>query len=182
MAEKNELSIAAQANDQTGIKKAYASVKDLTIAENRTYVNHTTDALGYAPIDLYNDSEVFARFQLYAKACRIHNMRLTPPGLASWFGVSLEELKDWMTEPGSPEHRRIATRIYSALASSWADYALTGKTPASVAIFVAKNWFAMSDVNRVAEAPQVQKQLDLERLAAEAAALPDSDIIDADYT
>lgn len=146
--------------------------------ENGVYVKHEVDALSYATVDLYDEKAVWNRLKLYAAACKKNGMRPTPPGVANWFGVSSEELRDWMLDPGDPEHRRLATRLYEFLRASWADYALTGKTPASIAIFVAKNWFAMSDANKVAEAPQVQKQLDLEKLAAEAAALPDNEIID----
>lgn len=147
--------------------------------DNTLYVAHAIDALRYGPVDLYNEAQVYDRLKLYIGSCKRNGMRPTPPGLANWLGITTEELKEWLVEPGDPEHRRLATRLYEFLRASWADYALTGKTPPSIAIFVAKNWFAMSDTNKVADAPQVKTQLDLEKLAAEAAALPDSEIIEA---
>ena len=160
-------------------KKGGGGVRDLTADENISYVQHEVDAINYPTVDIYNEEQVAQRFRLYVASCKRNNQRMTPPGLASWLGISTEELKDWMIDPGSMEHRRLAARIYEVLRASWADYAMSGKTPASIAIFVAKNWFAMSDVNRVESAPIVQKALDLEKLAAEAAALPDGDVYDA---
>lgn len=158
------------------------TAKELTEEENMKFTAHAMGALVYPTVDLYDEDAVFQRLRLYIASCNRNNLRPTPPGLASWLGISAEELREWMLDRGTVEHRSIAVRVYEMLRSSWADYALTGKTPASVAIFVAKNWFAMSDAARVSDAPQVQKQLDLEKLAAEAAALPDTEIIDADYS
>lgn len=157
------------------------TAKELTPEENMLVVKHSVDALLYPSVNLYDEEAVMQRIRIYIQSCNRNGLRPTPPGMANWLGVRLEEMRDWMVESGTAEHRKLAARLYELLRSSWADYALTGKTPASVAIFVAKNWFAMSDANKVADAPQVQKQLDLEKLAAEAAALPDTDIIDADY-
>lgn len=161
------------------VDKRNSGTRDLTADENRTFVEHEINALNFPQVDIYDEDQVMQRLRLYISSCKRNNQRLTPPGLASWLGISTEELKDWMLDPGTEDHRRLAARIYEMLRASWADYALSGKTPASVAIFVAKNWFAMADVNRVADAPIVQKALDLDKLAAEAAALPDDGIIEA---
>lgn len=175
---RKETTEVALVKDSPAAVTKTGGVRDLPPEDNAVFVAHEVDALTLGTVDLYDEKAVFDRLKLYITSCKLNGMRPTPPGLANWLGVTAEELKDWMLDPGDAEHRRLATRVYEFLRASWADYALTGKTPASIAIFVAKNWFAMSDANKVAEAPQVQKQLDLEKLAAEAAALPDSDIID----
>lgn len=176
-AQTTDLALPEPKEQQKIIRKT-AGTSDLSNEDNRKYVSHAVDALAYPTVDIYNEEEVWQRTQIYINSCKRNNQRPSPPGLANWFGISTEELRDWMIEPGTAEHRRLATRLYEMLRASWADYALQGKIPASVAIFAAKNWFAMSDVSKVSDAPQVQKQLDLEKLAAEAAALPDADIID----
>lgn len=173
-----DLALPAVLEQLPAEKKGGSGVRDMTVDENITYVQHEVDAINYPTVDIYNEEQVAQRFRLYIQSCKRNNQRPTPPGLANWLGISTEELKDWMIDPGSAEHRRLAARIYEVLRASWADYAMSGKTPASIAIFVAKNWFAMSDVNRVESAPIVQKALDLEKLAAEAAALPDGDVYD----
>lgn len=175
-AKKNSMAVALK-ESPAAIKAG--SVRDLSPEDNAVYVAHAAEALRYDSVDLYDTDAVWKRLKLYINSCRATGMRPTPPGLANWLGVTSEELRDWMIDPGDPDHRRLATRLYEFLRASWADYALSGKTPASIAVFVAKNWFAMSDANKIAEAPQVKSQLDLEKLAAEAAALPDSDVIDA---
>lgn len=167
------LSIPAMPEEDEKGGKGY----QLTAKENARFVNHAAGALGYASVNIYDEGEVWERVKLYMQSCEQYYMRPNPAGLANWLGITEQELKDWINEPGTLEHRSAASRIYAMLKQSWADLALTGKTPPSVAMFVAKNWFKMSDVSQIQDEITAKKELDLDKLAAEAAALPDDDII-----
>ena len=119
--------------------------KEMTAEENAAYVAHAVNALELPVVDIYDEAAVMERTRIYVESCIRTGMRISPPGLANWFGITSSELKEWMLDPGTAEHRRLASRLYEMLRQSWSDYALSGKTPASVAVFLGKNWFGYSD-------------------------------------
>ena len=154
---------------------------DLTLEENSTYISHAWEGLNRQPVNMQNSAEVENRVVEYLMSCRNNGLRPNPPALASWLGITSEDLKEWLTKAGSAEHRKAAARVYQMLHQCFADLAFTGKVPPMIAIFLAKNWFGYSDVQRIETQSTMEKRVDLDKLAAEAEALPDGEIIDVPF-
>lgn len=165
-ASKEELALRNEANLQAVIDE-----NDMTIA-------HSLAGLTAPPVNLMDIEEVERRTMEYIASCQRTGMRVSPPSLALWLGITSADLADWLTEYGTEEHRKTAARIYQFLHASFADNALTGKTSPQLAMFFAKNWFGYRDSQAVETAQTVEKQKSLDELAKEAEALPDFEIIE----
>lgn len=146
--------------------------------ENDLYIGHAWAGLTRPPVDLSDMKAVEERVTDYALSCRNSGIRPSPPALAAWLGITSKDMEEWMTAPGSEEHRHTAARVYQFLHQSFADMAMGGKLSPQIAIFFAKNWFGYTDSNRIEVAQTLEKAKTLDDLAKEAAALPDGDIID----
>lgn len=155
--------------------------RTLTAEQNAAYIDHAMAALTQDRVNIYKDDDVERRTVAYIQSCKLSGTRPHPPGLANWLGITQAELYDWLTDRQTDDHRHTAARVYQMLHQAWADHALSGKVSPQIAIFLGKNWFGYTDVNRIEVQPSMQKAIDLEKLAQEAAALPDGDIIDAEY-
>lgn len=163
---KEELAVRAEAELQ-----AVLDENDMTIA-------HSLAGLAAPPVNLMDIEEVERRTMEYIADCQRTGMRVSPPSLALWLGITSKDLVDWLTADGTDEHRRTAARIYQFLHASFADNALAGKTSPQLAMFFAKNWFGYRDSQAIETAQTVEKRKSLDELAKEAEALPDFEIIE----
>ena len=163
---KEELAVRAEADLQAVIE-----ANDMTIT-------HSLAGLTAPPVNLMDIDEVERRTMEYIVDCQRTGMRVSPPALALWLGITSKDLEDWLTTYGTEEHRRTAARIYQFLHASFADNALAGKTSPQLAMFFAKNWFGYRDSQAIETAQVVEKRKSLDELAKEAEALPDFEIIE----
>ncbi len=148
---------------------------------NASIIQHSLAGLSAAPVNLLDTAEVERRSLEYFADCVRSGAKVTPPGLALWLGITSADLSDWLTALGTEDHRKSAARIYQLLHSAFMDTALTGKQSPQLSMFLAKNWFGYTDAQRIETAQVVERRKSLDELAAEAAALPDGDVIDVPF-
>lgn len=131
--------------------------------------------------DLLNPAEVEERVLAYFASCGQRDIMPVPPGVAAWLGVSQDEFRRWLEGMGSTENRQLASRVHQMLHQVYAEYSVGGRLSPQLSMFFGQNWFGYQNKNAV-ELQQAQTQkADLDALAAEAAALPDGEVIDASF-
>lgn len=163
------------------VKQKEALEMQSELEQNATIIRHSLAGLSVKPVDLLDNKEVEQRALAYFADCAATGAKVTPPGLALWLGITSADLTNWLADYGTEEHRKSAARIYQFLHSAFADAALSGKQSPQLSMFFAKNWFGYTDSQRIETAQVVERKKSLDELAKEAAALPDGDIIDAQY-
>ncbi len=169
-AERQSVSVQAQQ------EKAAAA-----LAQNAAFIGHSLRALEQGPVDLLNLPAVEERFMEYVQSCAVTGTVISPPGLASWLGITSSDLKDWLRGYGPEEQRRSAQRIYQVLHQSFVDNALAGKLGPQTVQFFAKNWFGYSDIPEGAAGRTVEQNKTVDQLAKEAEQLT-GEVIEASYT
>lgn len=163
---QNDLTIREQAQITTNAE------------ENKVMTRHSLNGLAAQPVDLLDTEAVERRTMEYITDCMNTGTRVTPPGLALWLGINSADLKNWLTEIGTEEHRKAASRIYQFLHAAWADVLMGGKISPSAGMFLGKNWFGYREEQRIETAETVEKVKTLDELQKEAEALPEITIIE----
>ena len=162
-------------------KSAEEKVKGMTPDENTDFLAHALAPFGEAATDLLDPVAIEERVKAYMASCAARNMKPNPPGLAAWLGVSQDEFRAWLAGMGSLENRQLASRVHQMLHQLYADYSLSGKLSPQLAMFFGQNWFGYTQKNTMELQQAAPKKADLDALAAEAAALPDGNVVDASF-
>ena len=162
-------------------KNAEEKVKGVTPDENTEFLAHALAPFGEAATDLLDPVAIEERVKAYMASCATRNMKPNPPGLAAWLGVSQNEFRAWLAGMGSRENRQLASRVHQMLHQLDADYSLSGKLSPQLPMFFGQNWFGYQQKNAVELQQAAPKKADLDALAAEAAALPDGNVVDASF-
>ena len=171
----------AESTEMTVTEKGKLGKTGVTDEENKLYLAHAIAPMERKAVDLLNPAEVEERVLAYAASCAEKNMRMHPPGMAAWLGVSQKDFTEWLSGMGSVENRALASRVHQMLHQSYADYALAGKTSPQLAIFFGQNWFGYTNKNALELQQATQAPPSLDKLAAEAAALPDGEVVDVPF-
>lgn len=145
------------------------------------YLANALTPMKNAKADLLNPAEVEQRVMAYFASCGQRDIMPVPPGVAAWLGVSQEEFRRWLAGMGTVENRELASRVHQMLHQVYAECSVSGKMSPQLAMFFGQNWFGYQNKNAVELQQAAPKTADLESLAAEAAALPDGEVIDASF-
>ena len=136
---------------------------------------------GAGPVNLLDPKAVERRIKAYWASCVESGAMPNPPGLASYLGASKEQFREWLAGIGSLENRALATKTYNLLEQTIIDHSLTGKLSPQLTMFYTQNWFGYQNKNALELQQAAPAPPSLDKLAAEAAALPDGDVVDADF-
>lgn len=150
--------------------------------ENEALLEHAF--LPYAatdPANLLSPDEVGKRVSAYWESCRQTGAMPNPPGMAAWLGVSQDAFREWLAGMGSQENRTLASRTYQMLHQTLIDRSLAGKVSPQLTMFFAQNWFGYQNKNTMELQQAAPAPPSLDKLAAEAAALPDGDVLDVSF-
>lgn len=171
-----------QENALTKREKAELMKTEGTEEENRKFLTHAfLPYAGRGPVSLLDPVAIGERVSAYWDSCSQSNIMPNPPGMAAWLGVSQDQFKEWLAGMGSIENRTLASRTYQMLHQTLIDRSLSGKVSPQLVMFYAQNWFGYQNKNAVELQQAAPAPPNLDKLAAEAAALPDGAVIDADF-
>ena len=171
-----------QENALTKREKAELMKAEGTEEENRRFLAHAfLPYAGSGPVSLLDHVAIGERVSAYWDSCSQSNIMPNPPGMAAWLGVSQDQFKEWLAGMGSIENRTLASRTYQMLHQTLIDRSLSGKVSPQLVMFYAQNWFGYQNKNAVELQQAAPAPPNLDKLAAEAAALPDGAVIDADF-
>lgn len=152
-----------------------------TTDENTEFIAHALSPLEQKRVDLLDPKAIEKRVLDYMASCAKRNMRPNPPGMAAYFGVSQDEFRAWLAGMGTLENRELASRTHQMLHQLYADYSLAGKLSPQLAMFFGTNWFGYTQKNAADLQQAAPTAPSLDKLEAEAAALPDGEVIDASF-
>ena len=153
----------------------------ITTDENTEFLAHALAPLEQKRVDLLDPKAIEERVKAYMTSCAMRNLKPNPPGLAAWMGVSQDEFRAWLAGMGSMENRALASRTHQMLHQLYADYSLAGKLSPQLAMFFGTNWFGYTQKNAADLQQAAPTAPSLDKLEAEAAALPDGEVIDASF-
>lgn len=136
---------------------------------------------GAGPVNLLDHKSVERRIKAYWASCVESGAMPNPPGLAAYLGVSKEQFREWLAGMGTLENRALATKTYNLLEQTIIDHSLTGKLSPQLTMFYTQNWFGYQNKNALELQQAAPAPPSLDKLAAEAAALPDGDVVDVDF-
>ena len=169
-------------NALTKKEKAGLITADGTDEEHGRFLAHAfIPFAGSGPVNLLDPAEIGARVGAYWESCQQSGIMPNPPGMAAWLGISQDQFREWLAGMGSIENRTLASRTYQMLHQSLIDRSLSGKVSPQLTMFLAQNWFGYQNKNAVELQQAAPSPPNLDKLAAEAAALPDGEVVDADF-
>lgn len=157
-------------------EKAVAAKEDAQMLLGHAYAPFTQ-----RPVNLLDPAQVEKRIKAYWASCSMSGAMPNPPGLVSYLRVSKEQFREWLAGIGSIENRDLATKTYNLLEQTIIDFSLAGKLSPQTMMFLTQNWFGYQNKNSVELQQAAPAVPSLDKLAAEAAALPDGDVVDADF-
>lgn len=158
---------------------------DATAGELATLSNYALGIFNQEAPDLYNPEEVKQCIQNYFSNCARHGIRPANLGLYATLGLSKQDVSNILTGKSkskvSPECIDLLKKAKRALSSYREGLAMTGKINPVTAIFWAKNYDGMTDVQQieVTAAPGPAANLSPDQIARQI----EQDIpLEADYT
>jgi hypothetical protein len=150
----------------------------------RELSRHALELFDQKPPDLHNAEEVRQAIRAYFQSCDRHGVRPANLGLYAALGLSKQDVSNILTGKSkskvSPECIDLLKKCKQVLSTYRESLAMTGKLNPVTAIFWAKNYDGMSDVQQieVTAQPGNTAQLTPEEIARQI----EQDIpIDADY-
>ena len=158
--------------------------------ENKRTLLHALEAWKRPRVDTKDPKEIEARIEEYLQYCVENDVAPGVAGCASWLGVAYRTLEAWYTGyRGSPEHQRVASKLYGVLQNVWEQDMHEGNINNIGGIFTSKVFFGFRDTQEVVINQTVKNELSVQDLIAEskrlpgseAMALPQNSTIDADY-
>jgi len=141
---------------------------------------------GYAPflrkpVNLLDPGDVERRIKAYWASCAKSGAIPSPPGLRAYLRVSIGQFREWLAGIGTIENRDLAVKTYNLLEQAIIDFHLAGKISPQSMQFLTQNWFGYQSKNALELQQAAPAPPSLDKLAAEAAALPDGDVVDVDF-
>lgn len=158
--------------------------------ENRKTLLNALEAWKRPRVDVKDPKAIEARIEEYLQYCVENDVAPGVAGCASWLGVAYRTLEGWYTGyRGSPEHQRVASRLYGVLQNVWEQDMHEGNINNIGGIFTSKVFFGFRDTQEVVINQTVKNELSVQDLIAESKRLPGSETmalpqngtIDADY-